>query len=105
MMRTVFYPMNHDFLTNHNGACITNYWANWDLCNMASIMAIGILTDNAAKYDQAVTYFKSGAGNGSIAHAVPTIPPPAMATSKLRMSCGFRNRTDRVRRGSGRLPR
>jgi hypothetical protein len=38
---------------------------------MASIMAIGILTDDAAKYDQAVTYFKSGAGNGSIAHAVP----------------------------------
>ncbi|MER5838467.1 hypothetical protein ABT116_49360, partial [Streptomyces sp. NPDC002130] len=31
--------------------------ANWDLCNMASVMAIGILTDNAAKYDQAVTYF------------------------------------------------
>lgn len=25
----------------------------------------------AAKYDQAVTYFKSGAGNGSLAHAVP----------------------------------
>ncbi|WP_037671575.1 alginate lyase family protein [Streptomyces griseus] len=71
MMVNVFYPMNNDFLTHHNGACITNYWANWDLCNMASVMAIGILTDNAAKYDQAVTYFKSGAGNGSIQHAVP----------------------------------
>ncbi|MCX5062232.1 MULTISPECIES: alginate lyase family protein [unclassified Streptomyces] len=71
MMVNVFYPLNNSFLTHHNGACITNYWANWDLCNMASVMAIGILTDNAAKYDQAVTYFKSGAGNGSIAHAVP----------------------------------
>ncbi|MFG2955277.1 alginate lyase family protein [Streptomyces sp. NPDC048291] len=71
MMVDVFYPLNNSFLTNHNDACITNYWANWDLCNMASVMAIGILTDNAAKYDQAVTYFKSGAGNGSIAHAVP----------------------------------
>lgn len=71
MMVNVFYPMNNDFLTNHNGACITNYWANWDLCNMASILAIGILTDNAAKYDQAVNYFKTGAGNGSIQHAVP----------------------------------
>jgi hypothetical protein len=71
MMVNVFYPMNNDFLTHHNGACITNYWANWDLCNMASVMAIGILTDNAAKYDQAVNYFRSGAGNGSIAHAVP----------------------------------
>ncbi|MFF7985123.1 alginate lyase family protein [Streptomyces sp. NPDC007901] len=71
MMVNVFYPLNNSFLTNHNDACITNYWANWDLCNMASVMAIGILTDNAAKYDQAVTYFKSGAGNGSLAHAVP----------------------------------
>ncbi|MFJ9706749.1 alginate lyase family protein [Streptomyces sp. NPDC101234] len=71
MMVDVFYPLNNSFLTNHNDACITNYWANWDLCNMASVMAIGILTDNAAKYDQAVTYFKSGAGNGSIEHAVP----------------------------------
>lgn len=71
MMVDIFYPLNNSFLTNHNDACITNYWANWDLCNMASIMAIGILTDNAAKYDQAVSYFKSGAGNGSIEHAVP----------------------------------
>lgn len=71
MMVNVFYSLNNQFLTRHNGACVTNYWANWDLCNMASIMAIGILTDNAAKYDQAVNYFKTGAGNGSIRHAVP----------------------------------
>ncbi|MEU0971230.1 alginate lyase family protein [Streptomyces sp. NPDC005917] len=71
MMTDVFYPLNNQFLTGHNDACITNYWANWDLCNMASVMAIGILTDDSAKYDQAVTYFKSGAGNGSIGHAVP----------------------------------
>ncbi|MFF8972892.1 alginate lyase family protein [Streptomyces sp. NPDC014995] len=71
MMARVFYPLNNQFLTGHNDACITNYWANWDLCNMASILAIGILNEDAAKYDQAVTYFKSGAGNGSIAHAVP----------------------------------
>ncbi|MCT9075455.1 alginate lyase family protein [Streptomyces fulvoviolaceus] len=71
MLASVFYPLNNSFLTNHNDACITNYWANWDLCNMASILAIGILNEDSAKYDQAVTYFKSGAGNGSIAHAVP----------------------------------
>ncbi|MEV0634401.1 alginate lyase family protein [Streptomyces sp. NPDC050619] len=71
MMTKVFYPLNNQFLTGHNDACITNYWANWDLCNMASILAIGILNNDGAKYDQAVTYFKSGAGNGSIAHAVP----------------------------------
>ncbi|KKD06031.1 alginate lyase family protein [Streptomyces sp. WM6386] len=71
MTARVFYPMNNSFLTNHNDACITNYWANWDLCNTASVLAIGILNEDGAKYDQAVTYFKSGAGNGSLAHAVP----------------------------------
>ncbi|TLS48087.1 cell wall anchor protein [Streptomyces montanus] len=75
MMLNVFYPLNNQFLNNHNDACITNYWANWDLCNMASIMAIGILCDDGAKYDQAVNYFKSGGGNGSIGHAVPFLYP------------------------------
>lgn len=73
MMLNVFYPMNNDFLLNHNGACITNYWANWDLCTMNSILAIGILCDDTAKYDQAVSYFKTGAGNGSIRHAIPFV--------------------------------
>lgn len=71
MMANVFYPLNNSFLTNHNDACITNYWANWDLCNTASILAIGILNEDSVKYDQAVAYAKSGAGNGSVAHAVP----------------------------------
>ncbi|WP_031475252.1 alginate lyase family protein [Streptomyces bicolor] len=71
MMLNVFYPLNDRFLREHNDACITNYWANWDLCNMASIMAIGILCDDGAKYDQAVNYFKSGGGNGQIQRAVP----------------------------------
>ncbi|MFE6157996.1 alginate lyase family protein [Streptomyces sp. NPDC056486] len=73
MLLKVFYPLNDDFLKNHNGACITNYWANWDLCNMASVMAIGILCDDKAKYDRAVDYFKNGAGNGSIKKAVPFV--------------------------------
>ncbi|WP_328354248.1 alginate lyase family protein [Streptomyces sp. NBC_00445] len=75
MMRDVFYPLNNQFLTQHNGACITNYWANWDLCNVASVLAIGILCDDGAKYDQAVNYFKNGAGNGAIRKAVPFLHP------------------------------
>jgi hypothetical protein len=73
MMRNVFYPMNNEFLVNHNGAYITNYWANWDLCNMASVLAIGILCDDQAKVDQAVNYFKTGAGMGSIFNVVPYV--------------------------------
>jgi hypothetical protein len=71
MMLTVFYPLNHDFLVNHNTACITNYWANWDACSMASILAIGVLCDDNAKFDEAVTYFKSGAGNGAYGKVAP----------------------------------
>jgi hypothetical protein len=70
MMLTVFYPLSEDFLTNHNGACITNYWANWDLCNMANILAIGVLCDRRDLYNRAIEYFKNGAGNGSINHTV-----------------------------------
>ncbi|MFI1735150.1 alginate lyase family protein [Streptomyces acidicola] len=73
MMLNVFYPLNNQFLNNHNDACITNYWANWDLCTMNSILAIGILCDDGAKYDQAVNYFKNGSGNGAIRNAVPFV--------------------------------
>jgi hypothetical protein len=71
MMVNVFYPLNSDFLVRHNNTCDGHYWANWDLCNMASIMAIGILCDDQAKFDEAVDYFYDGVGNGSLAHAIP----------------------------------
>jgi hypothetical protein len=76
MMLDVFYPMNQSFLfgrdggKDHNGAAITNYWANWDLCNIASVMAIGVLCDRRDLYDQAVDYFKHGRGNGSVERAI-----------------------------------
>jgi hypothetical protein len=73
MMLKVFYPMNNSFLTTHNGAYITNYWGSWDELTYASVLAIGILCDDSAKVDQALTYFQSGAGNGSIMHAIPNL--------------------------------
>lgn len=78
MMLNVFYPLNNDFLLNHNTAHIQNYWANWDLCNMCSILAIGILCDDQAKIDQAVNYFKTGGGNGSINNVVPILHSPTL---------------------------
>jgi hypothetical protein len=69
-MLKVFYPMNHKFLQEHNGACIDHYWANWDLANLASVMAIGILTDNRVLYNEAVNYFQRGGGNGNIRKAI-----------------------------------
>ncbi|MEW2115100.1 alginate lyase family protein [Streptomyces sp. NPDC005474] len=67
-----FYPMNHRFLDRDTN-CIGHYWANWDLCSMASIMAIGILCDDRAKFNETVDYFHNGAGNGSLANAIPYV--------------------------------
>ncbi|WP_207211999.1 alginate lyase family protein [Promicromonospora panici] len=73
MLLGIFYPMNEDFLTNHNGAVITNYWANWDLCNMCSVLAIGAFTDRKDLVNRAIGYFRNGEGNGSIRNAVPVV--------------------------------
>ncbi|KAM6511834.1 hypothetical protein FALCPG4_016826 [Fusarium falciforme] len=70
MLLRVFYPMNRRFLTEHNGAHIDNYWANWDLCNIASMMSIGVLADNHTVWDEAIEYFKHGQGNGAIEKAI-----------------------------------
>jgi len=75
MMRNIFYPINHDFLNRHNGTEITHYWANWDLCNLASVMAIGVLCDDHSLFDEAVNYFLNGPGNGAIAQAVYYVHP------------------------------
>src|SRR5207237_10634457 len=65
MLMNVFYTGNDHFLSKHNGTCIEHYWANWDLCNMASMLAIGVFCDDKAMFDRAIDYFKNGAGNGS----------------------------------------
>lgn len=78
MLLDVFYPMNHAFLTHHNNAKIDHYWANWDLANMASMLAIGILADRADLFNEAVAYFKHGDGNGAIQHAVWQIHPDGL---------------------------
>ncbi|WP_084134875.1 RICIN domain-containing protein [Paenibacillus harenae] len=86
MLLNVFYkPLNERFLIgnefgdDHNGAYIQNYWANWDLCNMAATVAIGIFTDRRDIYDIGIEYFKNGAGNGSIYNAIPFLHPGGLA--------------------------
>ena len=80
MMMRVFYPLNQEFIWRHNGTPTNNggnthYRLNWDVDNMASMAAIGILCDNRAVYQQAVDYFKFGAGNGRVERAVWYIHP------------------------------
>ncbi|HWK06997.1 MAG TPA: T9SS type A sorting domain-containing protein [Puia sp.] len=70
MMLTYFYPPCHDFLLNHLGTCASYLTASWDAPAMGSVMNIGILCDDTAKFNEAVTYYKNGIGNGNITNAV-----------------------------------
>lgn len=72
---TLFYPLSHDFLLNHNGSNITNYWASWDLLTMAGILAMGVFCDRRDIYNEAISYFKTGRGNGAAAHMVYRFHP------------------------------
>ena len=75
MMLSKFYPRNHDFLIRHHGTCDSHYRANWDACNIAAVMAIGVLVDDPAIFDEGVTYFKNGIGNGNVTKLVYFVHP------------------------------
>ncbi|WP_146767095.1 RICIN domain-containing protein [Paenibacillus sp. YN15] len=71
MLRNYFYPPLKTFLANHqgknNGTAYPYYYrGNQDQAAMVSIMAIGILCDDIAIYNEAVSAFKSGKFNGNI---------------------------------------
>lgn len=65
-MVDVFAKKNKEFMDKHGNQCDDHYWSNWDLVNMCSYMAIGILTENNDMVNFVVNYFYAGAGNGSI---------------------------------------
>lgn len=69
-MITVFNSQNDDFLIRHHGANPLHYWANWCLCNIASKMAIGILTDQRKIYNEGIKHLQTGLTNGRIRRAI-----------------------------------
>lgn len=75
MMIDVFYVKVNDWFVNHDAGEYAGYapgvYANWDLCNMASAMAIGVLADNETMYDQGYQWFFDGPTNGQINRVVP----------------------------------
>ncbi len=79
LLLNVFYPLNNQFLLYHNDAHIGNYWANWDLCNIASMTAIGIFCDREDIYNQALNYAVNGLGNGSLYNAMPYVYEEGLA--------------------------
>ena len=70
MLVNIFYSMNHEFTTEHLGMPDDHYWANWDLANIASMMAIGVVADNHDIWNEAIEYFKHGNGMGAIENAI-----------------------------------
>ncbi|KAL4893387.1 exopolysaccharide inner membrane protein-like protein [Aspergillus ambiguus] len=65
MLTDVFAKYNRDFLEHHNYK--TNfYYANWDLCNIASLMAIGIFTDDRDMFNYATHYWQYGLPSGVV---------------------------------------
>ncbi|MFF4114789.1 alginate lyase family protein [Streptomyces sp. NPDC001714] len=73
MLAKNFGALSDDFLVRHNGAVVSNYWTNWDLANMACVLATGVLCDDRAQVARAVDYFKHGAGLGAIRNAIPVV--------------------------------
>lgn len=70
-MLDVFATKNKEFLEHKNtNTCAKHYWSNWDLVNMCSYMAIGILTENSDMVNYVVNYFYKGAGNGCINYLI-----------------------------------
>jgi len=62
--------LNHEAGSEHNPK---HFFANWELCNMASVMAFGVLTENQTLFDFSVEYFKTGIGNGAINNAISNL--------------------------------
>ncbi|KAJ3953393.1 hypothetical protein N0V92_010142 [Colletotrichum tropicale] len=73
MMITAFYKPINGWLEGH--ADWASYgrgvYPNWDLCLIAAAMSIGVLADDSAIYNQGISWFYNGTGNGQINEAVP----------------------------------
>ena len=75
---TIFYPPLHNFLIYHDGDGLehqnsgvnVHFYTNWDASAMVTIGAIGVLTDDRAKYQEALDAYTSGTGNGNITRAI-----------------------------------
>lgn len=71
-MVDTFYPHASAFLSSHSTeTCPLHEWFNWDLAQMNTILAIGILTEDNFKINEAIQYFKYGVGSGMIYNGIP----------------------------------
>ena len=88
---TVWYEKNKWFMDTHggDGVCNLHYWSNWELANMASILAIGIYTENPEMVTYVYRQFREGEGSGALHNMIPYAPvaDPSGKTSTPIAQC------------------
>lgn len=72
----LWYDKNYYFVNTHGGYenCDLHCWSNWELANMASILAIGIYTEDVDKVNFVYKMFREGTGGGCIDNMIPYDP-------------------------------
>ncbi|SFD92558.1 LamG-like jellyroll fold domain-containing protein [Paracidovorax konjaci] len=73
MMSGIFAPISVEGL--YTSLVPYTVYSSWQLASIASLMAIGVLCDDAGMFNRAVEYFRTGAGNGGIRQAVFVVHP------------------------------
>lgn len=75
-LRTVWLERNRWFIENHGGSnnCPLHYWSNWELCNLASMLAIGIYLEDIETINFVYKNFREGQGSGCISNMIPYNP-------------------------------
>ena len=77
-LRTVWVAKNEWFVDNKGGSgvCDLHYWSNWELANLASLLAIGIYLEDVALINKVYRNFREGTGSGAINNMIPYDPIP-----------------------------
>jgi len=79
----VYYPVSSDFLIRHNNTCATHYWLNWDMSNLCTVLAIGILCDDVSKVNFAINYYQhNGVGTAYIGNVTTASYSNGMAQAQ-----------------------
>lgn len=86
-MLGVFAERNLTFLTEHCGQSNSHYWANWDLVNLASYFAIGVLTESDDLVSYVVNYFYNGVGNGCLKQLIINTHADPLETGETIAQC------------------
>jgi len=70
-MKETFADLAILFLENHHGnANALHYWLNWDLAALNALVSVGVLTNDQALVNYAISYVNNGEGTGNKDNAI-----------------------------------